>query len=175
MEKDVNQKIFFKKYKVKKLINKGPFSSVYEGINILTNGSIAMKFEEVSKHNLLKTELFHLIELKGFGIPRIISFVKNNLFNILIEELLGPSMKQLFNLNKNINQKILLKTVSMVAIQSLDRLQFIHSKNYIHKDIKPEIILIGNKDKNTIFLVDFGLSGKYRSNRTGKHNRYKFI
>ena len=175
MEKAVQRKIFFKKYKVKKLIHKGKFSSVYEGINILTNESIAMKFEEVSKYNLLETELFHLIELKGLGIPKIVSFGKNTLFNILIEELLGLSMRQLFDLNKNINKKILLKTVSMVAIQSLDRLQFIHSKNYIHKDIKPDNILIGNKDKRTIYLIDFGLSSKYRSNRTGKHNKYKFI
>ena len=175
MENAVNRKIFFKKYKVKKLIHKGTFSSVYEGKNILTNDSIAMKFEEISKYNLLETELFHLIELKGFGIPKIISFGKNILFNILIEELLGPTMRQLFDLYKSINQKILLKAVSMVAIQSLDRLQFIHSKNYIHKDIKPDNILIGNKDKSTIYLIDFGLSSKYRSNRTGKHNRYKFI
>ena len=94
MEKAVQRKIFFKKYKVKKLIHIGKFSSVYEGINILTNESIAMKFEEVSKYNLLETELFHLIELKGLGIPKIITFGKNTLFNILIEELLGLSMRQ---------------------------------------------------------------------------------
>ena len=176
MEKELTQKIFFKKYKVKKLICEGRFNSVYEGINILTNEPIAMKFESrKSKFNLLESELFHLIEVKGIGIPKIISSGRNHLFNILIEELLGPSMKQLWNLNKNIKQKALLKTVCMLAIQSLDILQFIHSKNYIHNNIKPGSLLIGNKDKNIIYLVGFGLSSKYRSNRTGKHIKYKFI
>ena len=135
-----------------------------------------MKFESRrTKFNLLESELFHLIKVKGIGIPKIISFGRNYSFNILIEELLGPSMKQLWNLNKNIKQKALLKTVCMLAIQSLDILQFIHSKNYIHNNIKPNSLLIGNKDRNIIYLVGFGLSSKYRSNRTGKHIKYKFI
>ena len=173
MEKEITQKIYFKKYKVKKLIGEGRFSSVYEGINILTNESIAMKYESRrTKFNLLESELFHLIKVKGIGIPKIISFGRNYSFNILIEELLGPSMKQLWNLNKNIKQKALLKTVCMLAIQSLDILQFIHSKYYIHNNIKPNSLLIGNKDRNIIYLVGFGLSSKYRSNRTGKHIKY---
>ena len=176
MEKKLKEKIFFKKYKIKNLICKGQFSSVYEGINILTNKSIAMKFEpRISKFNLLESELFHLIKVEGIGIPKVIIFGRNHLYNILIEELLGPSMKQLFNLNKNIKQKTLLKTICMLVIQSLDRLQVIHSKNYIHNNIKPGSLLIGKKDKNIIYLVDFGLSSKYRSNKTGKHIRYKFI
>ncbi len=177
MEIELNRKIFFKKYKITKLIHKTPLNFVYEGINILTNESIAMKFEKKSSNlRLLESELFHLLELKGFGIPKIISFGKNNLFNILVEELLGPSMTKLWNLKENINQRILLKTICMLGIQSLDRLEFIHSKNYIHRDIKPDNLLIGAKEKkNIIYLIDFGLSGKYKSNRTGKHIKYQFI
>ena len=177
METELNRKIFFKKYKITKLIHRTPLNFVYEGKNFLTNESIAMKFEKKSSNlRLLESELFHLLELKGFGIPKIISFGKNNLFNILVEELLGPSILKLWNLKENINQRILLKTICMIGIQSLDRLEFIHSKNYIHRDIKPDNLLIGAKEKkNIIYLIDFGLSGKYKSNRTGRHIKYQFI
>ena len=57
----------------------------------------------------------------------------------------------------------------MFAIQALERLEYIHSKNYLHRDIKPGNFLIGNPDKSQIYLIDFGNARKYRSSRTGKH------
>jgi len=61
----------------------------------------------------------------------------------------------------------------MVALQILDRLEYIHSKNYIHRDIKPQNFVIGRKDPNIIYIIDFGFSHQYRSSRTGKHIKYK--
>ena len=155
MNEILKGKIFFKKYKVKKLICSGSFSLVGEGINFLTKESVAMKFEEKNIFNFLEIELFHLMKLQGFGIPKIISFGKNKKYNILIEELLGPGIDELFDLREKLDKKTLLKAVCMIAIQSLDRLQFIHSKNIIHRDIKPSNLLIGNKDKTIIYLICF--------------------
>ena len=57
----------------------------------------------------------------------------------------------------------------MIAIQTLERIEYIHSKDYIHRDIKPANFLIGNPDNYLIYLIDFGNSRKYRSSRTRKH------
>ena len=57
----------------------------------------------------------------------------------------------------------------MTAIKIIDRIQYIHSKNIIHQDIKPENFLVGNPDNRLIYIIDFGFSQKYRSSRTGKH------
>jgi len=62
--------------------------------------------------------------------------------------------------------------INLFALQCIDRLEFIHSKNIIHRDIKPLNFLIGRKDPNVIYLIDFGFSKKYRSSRTGKHIKY---
>ena len=43
----------------------------------------------------------------------------------------------------------------MLAIQGLERLEYIHSKNYIHRDIKPGNFLVGNPDSYQIYLIDF--------------------
>ena len=89
-KKDPNiNKIFFKKYKVKKLISKSKFSSIYEGINIKTKEKVAIKIEEQNKYNLLEKEAYTLFSIKGYGIIELISFGKNTKYNIMIQPFLG--------------------------------------------------------------------------------------
>ena len=170
----INNKLFFNKYRIKKLIFKTKYSLLYEGINIKQNEPVAMKFEKrISKENLLQSEAFLLFILKGFGIPKVITYGKSGLYNILIQELLGLSISDLWKLKKKENENILRKDICMIALQCIDRLEYIHSKNIIHRDIKPHNFLIGRKDPKIIYLIDFGFSRKYRSSRTGKHIKFK--
>ena len=78
------------------------FSSVYEGINEKGKEQVAMKFEKMEKKfNFLESEAFFLFNLKRFGIPKLISYGKNSSYNILIEELLGLSIGQIWNKKKS--------------------------------------------------------------------------
>ena len=168
----MSKKIFFNKYKVQKLIGITSFSSVYEGININGKEPVCMKFESKKKYVLLESEAYCLYNLKGFGIPKFITFGKNGLYNILIMELLGMSIYNIWDLKK-IKKEYRLKNTCMLALQVLNRLEYIHSKNYIHRDIKPSNLVIGRKDPNIIYLIDFGFCCKYRSSNTGKHIKFK--
>ena len=94
-----------------------------------------------------------MFDLKGFGIPKLIYFGKNDFYNILVEELLGLSLNVFWDFKKQNNIKI--KNVYMIALQILYRLEYIHSKNVIHSDIKPSNFLIGRKNKEIIYLIDF--------------------
>lgn len=48
-----------------------------------------------------------------------------------------------------------------------------HSKNIIHRDIKPENFLVGVKKKEyQIYVIDFGLSKRYKDPKTGDHIPY---
>ena len=164
----LTKKLIFKKYKVRQLICKTHISSIYEGINEISKEPIAMKFEKIGeKYNLLESEAYFLLLLKGFGIPNIISYGKVMNCKVLIEELLGNSIE--FIWNKLNNKEDRLNDVCLIAIQCLDRLEYIHSKNIVHKDIKPGNFLVGRKDPNLLYIIDFGMSCKYRSSRTGKH------
>ena len=167
--------IIFNKYQIKKLIASSHFGLVYEGINIRDKEPIAMKFEKKSsKYKLLESEAYILFTLKGFGIPKLITYGKSGLFNVLIEELLGLSIYEIWNTQRN-NQKYKIKDVCMLAIQIIDRLEYIHSKDIIHRDIKPMNVTIGKEQQNLIYLIDFGFAHKFRSTKTGKHIRFKNI
>ena len=85
-------------------------------------------------------------------------------------ELLGSSLEDIFQKQQ---KKFSIKTVCMVGIQMLDRLEFIHNKNIIHRDIKPDNFVLGLDNKShIIYVLDFGLSKKYRSSRTHQHIKF---
>ena len=174
----LNSKLFFNKYKAKKLIYQTKLSSIYEGINIKDNEPVAIKLEKKSsKLALLESEAYFLFNLKGYGIPKIITYGNSGLFKVLVEELLGLSINSLWEMRKRykIDSKLLIKDVCMIALQGLERLEFIHSKNIIHRDIKPHNFVSGKNNPKLIYLIDFGFARKYRSSRTGKHIKYKWI
>ena len=86
-------------------------------------------------------------------------------------DLLGPSLEDLFNF---CSRRFTMKTVLMLADQMIGRIEYVHNKNFIHRDIKPDNFLMGiGRHCNKLFLIDFGLAKKYRDNRTRQHIPYR--
>ena len=90
----------------------------------------------------------------------------------LIMEFLGPNLMELFNFCGT--KKFTISTVCLIALQMLNRIEYMHKHHYLHRDIKPENFLIGNEEKtNVIFLADFGLSKSYKNRKNHQHIPYR--
>jgi len=85
-----------KKFKLGKILDISDFSWVFEGKNILKNVPVSIKKEKKGNYNLLESEAYFLMTVKGLGIPEIISFGKYGPFKILVEELLGKDIHSLW-------------------------------------------------------------------------------
>ena len=133
--KTFKSKLIFGKYSIKYLISKSTFSEVYFGINVLNGKMYALKIGTNENDNtILKNESYVLLNLKGPGIPSVISFGVGGKYNILVENLLGKSIHDIW-LEKN--KKLNLPDTCIFAIQAISLLEYVHSKNYLHRDIKP--------------------------------------
>ena len=164
--------VVFKKFIVKRKFGEGAFGEVYLGQTIEKKEYVALKVEpkKIAKP-ILQNEAFTLFNLAGPGIPAVKSFGKVKNYNVLVEPLLGKSLFDIFAEN---HKEMPMEDICLIAQQVLDRIQWVHSKFIVHRDIKPDNFLIGKKDPNVIYLIDFGLSQKYRSGLSGKHIRFGF-
>ncbi|KAI7891082.1 kinase-like domain-containing protein [Mucor mucedo] len=162
-------------YKVGKKIGEGSFGIIYEGINLLNNQPVAIKFEpRKSDAPQLRDEYrTYKIMAGSIGIPTAYYFGQEGLHNILVIDLLGPSLEDMFD---TCGRHFSVKTTAMLAKQMLTRVQTIHEKNLIYRDIKPDNFLIGKpgtETENQIFIVDFGMAKLYRDPKTKQHIPYR--
>ncbi|KAI7872125.1 kinase-like domain-containing protein [Spinellus fusiger] len=161
------------KYRIGRKIGSGSFGDIYLGTNIITSEEVAIKLESVkAKHPQLEYEAKVYKALSGgVGIPFVRWYGTECDYNAMVIDLLGPSLEDLFNF---CNRKFTLKTVLLLADQMISRIEYIHSKNFIHRDIKPDNFLMGiGKRGNQVNIIDFGLAKKYRDPRTHLHIPYR--
>ncbi|XP_058810616.1 casein kinase I-like [Phymastichus coffea] len=161
------------KYRLGRKIGSGSFGDIYLGTNISTGEEVAIKLECIkTRHPQLHIESrFYKMMQGGVGIPTIKWCGSEGDYNVMVMELLGPSLEDLFNF---CSRRFSLKTVLLLADQLISRTDYIHSRNFIHRDIKPDNFLMGlGKKGNLVYIIDFGLAKKYRDGRTNKHIPYR--
>ena len=153
-------------------IGSGSFGDIYLGVHKDTGEKVAMKLESSkAKHPQLHYEAGVYKTLVGAtGIPRVHWFGIEGSYNVLVMDLLGRSLEDLFT---RCGRRFTLKTVLMLADQMLERLQMLHGAGLLHRDIKPDNFLIGvGEARHVIFLVDFGLTRSYLDKSSKEHIEY---
>jgi casein kinase 1 len=161
------------KYRLGRKIGSGSFGDIYIGTNVQTGEEVAIKLESIkSRHpQLLYESKLYKILAGGVGIPNVHWYGVEGDYNVMVIDLLGPSLEDLFSF---CNRKFSLKTVLMLADQMINRVEYVHAKNFIHRDIKPDNFLIGlGKKANQVHIIDFGLAKKYRDPKTQQHIPYR--
>ena len=133
---------------------------------------MAIKVEPASSSNRQLEGEFKIMRVlkDGVGIPRALYFEKQKESNVMVMDLLGPSLEDLFSYCKN---RFSLKTVCMLAEEMILRIEYMHKMGFIHRDIKPDNFAVGlNENANVIYLIDFGLSKSYHAPPKGRHIPY---
>ena len=105
------------------------------------------------------------------GFPRVHWFGVEGDYNVMVMDLLGPSIDDLAYFYKS---KLSLKSVLMIADSMISRIEVFHNKGFIHRDIKPENFLMGSgKRQSTLYMIDLGLAKRYKDPKTGLHIKFK--
>ena len=175
-------------------IGSGSFGEVLYGFHKNTYREVAVKIlnSDTSQDNI-EREITLTSQLKDSqGFPSLYYCGVFEKKNIIVESLLGPSLDKLF---KFCGRNFPLKTVCLIGIELVKRLETMHNKGIIHRDLKPNNLAWGNfnnsynnifinnnsyncnninnydkLDINTIYLIDFGLSCIYWDNSTSQRH-----
>ena len=159
-------------YKLRRKIGAGSFGEIYSAENTRSHRRVAVKLESVRTRvpQLSYESKLYAIFSGGTGIPRLHWYGTEDAHNIMVVDLLGKSLEDLF---VYCHHKLSLKTVLMLVDQMISCVEFIHNKSFIHRDIKPDNFVMGLGSNSTqVFIIDYGLAKKYRDQHTHVHIPY---
>lgn len=169
----MNEIIIAGRYQKGEKIGSGSFGEIYEGTDLEKNQPVAIKIENSQSKSLqllYESKIIKVLE-GGLGIPKVLWSGNEGSYNVMVMERLGMSLESLFS---NCNHKFSLKTTLMIADQIICRVEYVHSKGFLHRDIKPDNFLIGTDKRRTIiYAIDFGLSKKFFDSRSNRHIPYR--
>ncbi|KAI3910554.1 hypothetical protein MKW98_027836 [Papaver atlanticum] len=149
------------KFKLGRKISTGPFADLYSGTDIQSGQEVTIKLERSEN---TKASRLHM-ESKAYtrGVPQLKWFGVHGEYNALVTDPLGPSLEDLFN---RCNGKFTLKTVLMLVTYLINKVQVMHSKGYVHRDISPANFFMGKKEW---YIANYDRAKQYIDPHTHEH------
>lgn len=148
--------IISNKYELLEKLNEGSFGEVYKAKNIRTGDLVAIKIERKTENSSLKNEakIYQYLS-KESGFLQLKWYQTDEEYSYLVIDLLVCSLTRLIKIKGSLD----LKVVMQLGIQMIKRIEILHSKYLLHRDIKPDNFMLGTNKQ--LFMIDFGLCKRY--------------
>eukprot|EP00477_Mikrocytos_mackini_P000416 GAHX01000441.1.p1 GENE.GAHX01000441.1~~GAHX01000441.1.p1 ORF type:complete len:614 (-),score=106.84 GAHX01000441.1:1710-3551(-) len=181
-ELDLLSQIVKKRYLIQKKIGSGSFGTVFRGYDLIRKCHVSIKSEpiilkegstasqltnECKAYNTIRNYYkVHIsdkdsrngISSKHYPFPQVYYFGRFKGYNILVLELLGPNLEDVFNL---VGRKFSTKTTFMLALQFLGALELLHGAGLVHRDLKPANFLLARPRTNKTKVYNEGVPAVY--------------
>lgn len=157
------------RYKCIKMVGEGATAKVFLAMDKKLQKEWAIKKVDRTdeRKNVFLKEADILKKLDHPALPRIIDIViDEDAFYIVMDYIRGRALNEILKKNGPIEQSTVIKW----SIEIADAFAYLHSKNIIYRDMKPQNILITSD--GTLKLVDFGVARVYKE---GKESDTDFL
>ena len=162
--KEINQG----RYKVIEMLGKGSFGIIFRAYDSKSKNIVAIKVEKKtnSKIIMVNKEAKILAMFHGTGeFAQLFAYGQEPQFYYLVMTNFGANLEELMI---TCGGKFSHKTIIQISLQLLSIMKKLHDKGIIHRDVKPDNVVIGKTDPNKLYMIDFGLSKNYIS-KDGEH------
>jgi serine/threonine protein kinase len=150
------------RFTIEKVLGTGGFGITYKAVDTkskiyaIKTLNLTMQLRADFKEQQVKF-INEAITIKGFRHPHILRVYEviqeNELFAVVMEYVDGMSLAQYIALQGQLTEELALKYINQIG-QALEQ---VHNENYLHRDIKPDNILLRNNNQEAV-LIDFGLA-----------------
>lgn len=171
-------------YKIERKLGKGGFGQVYVGRRAHGGSDrigpdaieVALKFEHRNSKGCnygppYEWQVYNT--LNGcYGIPGVHYKGRQGDFYILVMDMLGPSLWDVWN---SLGQSMSPNMAACIAVEAISILEKLHLKGFVHGDVKPENFLLGQPgtaDEKKLYLIDLGLASRWKDASSGQHVEY---
>uniref|UniRef100_A0AC35GJA3 Protein kinase domain-containing protein n=1 Tax=Panagrolaimus sp. PS1159 TaxID=55785 RepID=A0AC35GJA3_9BILA len=144
-----------------RMIGSGGFGQIYKATDEFLRVPVAIKVipaDHEPEQMVLEKEVLLSLQFKDH-IPLMVACGTFNGLMYIVMVILGPNLDEL----RREFGSFTVSTVLRIGQQAIAGLKAVHDVGYLHRDVKPSNMCIGNEgDYGTIFIIDFGMTRQYR-------------
>jgi eukaryotic-like serine/threonine-protein kinase len=153
------------RYRIDSLVTQGGMASVFRGRDEHTGKPVAIKIPHAQyEMDVLFFDRFHREAAIGRkldhpGVVKVLPAEDDGRVCMIMEWVEGRPLQKILDEEKKLSPE----RVERIAIRICDALAYIHGHGVIHRDLKPDNIMVDEQDQ--IKLIDFGIAGEARARR----------